>query len=166
MSRPISLDYSTRPPSSPSGRKLLGWLIFVGVVVMLFALLRQSNPQQQTISLSDFHAQLTSGNVAKVRIDEDRIEGTFKTPARVGTAPILNFRTYIPRGSVGFMTQLLLPIVVNAEPANSLLNNFILPFIPWILILGFIWFFVFRSSRRQGTQRTPMPVVIVNPEAR
>jgi ATP-dependent Zn protease len=170
MSGPISLDYASKPPASRSGRKLLGWLIFVGVALMVFALLRQSNSQHTTISLSDFYAQMTSGNVAKVVIDEDRIEGDFKSPARLSGTAVLNFRTYIPPGSAGTMTQLLLqatpPIVVHVEPPNSVLNNFVLPIIPWILILGFIWFFVFRNLRRWGAQGSPVPPAIVNPEAR
>lgn len=171
MSGPISLDYASKPPASRSGRKLLGWLIFVGVAVIVFVLLRQSNsPQPATIPLSDFYAQLTSGNVAKVAIDEDSIEGNFKSPIKVEGAAVQNFRTYIPAGSSGTMTQLLLqatpPVVVRVLPPNSLLNNFILPFVPWILILGFLWFTVFPRLRGQGAQRPLMPSAIVNPEAR
>ena len=38
--------------------------------------------------------------------------------------------------------------------------------VTWLLILAFIWFFVFRQLRKNAAARTPMPVIIVNPEAR
>lgn len=173
MSGSMPFDYATpysQPPPVRRSRGLIGWLIFVGVAVILFALLRQPRSQSNTIPLSDFYAQMTSGNVAKVAIDEDDIEGSFRTPTNLGGTPILNFRTYLPPGSSGFLTQMLLqaspPIVVQAEPANTFLTGFVLPFIPWILILGFIWFLVSRNARRQAATRPPMPVVIVNPEAK
>lgn len=170
MSGPTPLDYAaphSQPPPVRRSRGLIGWLIFVGLAVVLFAFLRQSRPQINTISLSDFYAQMKSGNVATVAIDEDTVEGRFRTPANVGSTPILKFRTYMPPGSTGFLTQMLLesspPIIVETEPTNGFVSNFLLPFIPWILILGFIWFIVSRNSRRE---RPPMPVIIVNPEAR
>ena len=173
MSGPTPLDYAGphwQPPPVRRSRGLIGWLIFVGLAIVLFAFLRQSRPQSNTIPLSDFYAQMTSGNVARVAIDEDAIEGRFRTSANLGGTPILNFRTYLPPGSSGFLTQLLLqaspPVVVQAAPTNTFLTGFILPFIPWILILGFIWFLVSRNARRQSAPRPPMRVVIVNPEAK
>jgi len=35
------------------------------------------------------------------------------------------------------------------QPAN-LLVDFIVPLVPWILIFGFLWFFVLRTQRRQS----------------
>jgi hypothetical protein len=37
------------------------------------------------------------------------------------------------------------------------------PLIPWLLIFGFIWFFVFRQLRMQGVRgQQPTPVYVVN----
>lgn len=176
MSGPMPLGYATPAPPKPSsrfGRGLLGWLIFVGVAALLFALLKQSNSQDTSLALSDFYSQVKAGNVARVSIDADSVEGQLRSRTMLGGLSVLNFRTSLPTGTGatwGF-TQWLLDAsppttVVRAEPTNNLLTNFVLPFIPWLLILAFIWFFVFRQLRKSGAQRSPMPVVIVSPEGR
>jgi hypothetical protein len=37
-----------------------------------------------------------------------------------------------------------------APPPSGVWNDFVLPFIPWLLILAFVWFFVFRQLRGRG----------------
>lgn len=176
MSGPMPLGYATPAPPKPSsrfGRGLLGWLIFVGVAALLFALLRQSDSQYTSLALSDFYSQVKAGNVARVSIDADSVEGQLRSRTMLGGLSVLDFRTSLPAGtgsSWGF-TQWLLDAsppttVVQAEPTNGILSNIILPLIPWILILGFLWFFVFRQLRKNGAQRQPMPLVTVNSEGR
>jgi ATP-dependent Zn protease len=149
-------------------RGLLGWLIFVGVAAVLFAFLRQAHSNDTPITLSDFYAELKAGNVAKVGIDDDSINGSFRTAVNTGGRPVLSFRANLPPGASGVITRMVLeaspPVVVQSAPTNAVLTNVILPFIPWLLILLFIWFFVFRNLRRNAAQGVPTPVVIVNPE--
>ena len=139
MTQPLS--YATpMPPPKRVRRGLFGWLPLVG-----FA--------------------------SKVMLDGDEISGQFRSPVRVGAAVVSVFRTHLPAdvGHNWTFTQWLLENSPNAEiraaPSNSILTNFILPFIPWLLILAFIWFFVFRQLRRNSVQpKQPTPVIIVNPE--
>ena len=42
------------------------------------------------------------------------------------------------------------PPIVPPPPAQNWVNNILLPVIPWVLIFGVIWFFVFRQLRRGG----------------
>ena len=42
------------------------------------------------------------------------------------------------------------PPIVPPTPAQNWVYNILLPVIPWLLIFGFIWFFVFRQLRRSG----------------
>ena len=72
------------------GRGLFGWVLFIGLAIMLFMLLN-SRPS---------------------------------TGGRPGPVP--------------------------RPVANSYVRNILLPVIPWLLIFGFIWFFVFRQIRRSG----------------
>lgn len=47
---------------------------------------------------------------------------------------------------------------VTVDNNSSLLVNILVPLIPWLLIFGFIWFFVFRVLRRvQIQQPAPQP---------
>jgi cell division protease FtsH len=47
-------------------------------------------------------------------------------------------------GSAGLTTE------IKVENSGSILTNLIVPFIPWLLIFGFIWFFVFRQLRNSA----------------
>lgn len=174
MSGPTPLEYVTPPSRQPGARPargLLGWIIFVGVAAILFAFLRQSGSQYAPITLSDFYHQAKEGNIADALIGEDSIQGHFRTQVALGGAPIANYRVYIPTGTTAMFTQTLLemapPAVVRAEPTNTFLGNVVLPLVPWVLILGFIWLFVLRPFRRNAARQGPVPAVTVaDPEAR
>jgi len=168
------LSYAT-PPAAPPwrlGRGLIGWLLFVGVAALLFVWLKQQRPATHTIALSDFSDQLERANVSRVIVDGDELSGTLNAPRVIGGRMITNFRTYLPSGAGGSwpFTQWLLAnrngATIRAEPNNNLLTNFVLPFIPWLLILLCIWFFVFRQLRSQSNPTQPVPVMVVNPEGR
>ncbi|HEY2587627.1 MAG TPA: ATP-dependent zinc metalloprotease FtsH [Tepidisphaeraceae bacterium] len=138
------------------GRGLLGWLIFVAVAALLFVWLKQANPGAATISLSDFYQQVNTANIEKLTIDDAELDGKLKKATVLGTQSVTNFRVYIPpqMGTWDFVRDVLKQIGgsadVRAEPTNNILMNFILPFIPWLLILAFIWFFVFRQLRNSA----------------
>lgn len=170
------LDYASAPPPGPVrirfGRGLVGWLIFVAVAALLFVWLKQGNPGQPTIALSDFYKQLNNNNVSMISIDGDAVEGVLRRPVSLGGVNVVRFRADLPAGTAGnwTFTQFLLETspatTIRAATTNNVLTNFVLPFIPWLLIVAFIWFFVFRQLRKNTAARTPMPVIIVNPEAR
>jgi ATP-dependent Zn protease len=172
MSLPPTLDYSQSQPRARLGRGLLAWVIFILVAIFLFFWLKQATPGVPAVAISDFYMQLKAGNVAAIDVDTDEIDGNLRRPVMINGATVVRFRTYLPQGtgSGWRFTQSLLDAspgtLIRAEPSNNFLTNFILPFIPWLLILAFIWFFVFRQLRRGNAGRQPMPVVIVNPEAR
>ena len=44
-----------------------------------------------------------------------------------------------------------------AAPASDWIHNILLPVSPWLLIFGFIWFFVFRQLRKGGVFTAPRP---------
>ena|SRR5258706_2128578 len=154
------------------GRGLIGWILFVGLAVLLFFGLNQSSGNFSTIPLSSFYSQVRGSNISRIAIDGDEITGVLIKPTPVGGITVTAFRTSLPPGLSGswsFVQWLMESspgLEVRVEPTNNLVVNFILPFIPWLLILLFIWFFVFRHLRSQSAQRQPMPVVIVNPESK
>jgi ATP-dependent Zn protease len=47
---------------------------------------------------------------------------------------------------------------VEIRNANNVLVNILLPLIPWLLIFGFIWFFVFRQLRKTSCIKTAQAV--------
>ncbi len=38
--------------------------------------------------------------------------------------------------------------VVNVDSDPSLLVNFLIPLLPWLMVLGFVWFFILRPLRK------------------
>lgn len=165
---------STMPPYGPPqssmrvGRGLVGWLIFVMVAAAIFATLRRPAQPINTIALSDFYHQIKTGNIAEAMINDDSISGELRTPVTLGNQSLKQFRVYVPPGASQVLLKDLLEqspsTIVRADRTNTVFNNFIAPFIPWLLILGFIWFFVFRRTRANSVLRPPIPVIIVNPE--
>jgi hypothetical protein len=82
-------------------RGVFGWVLFVGLAVMLFMLME--------------HRQRTAAS------------RPLRVPPRV------------------------------AAPANNWVNDILIPVVPWLVVFGFIWFFVFRQIRRGGTINAPRP---------
>ena len=169
---PYPLPYAS-PRNAPRrrfGRGLFGWLLFVGLAALLFVWLKQQSPVFATIPFSDFYDQFTGGNVSRIVIDEAEITGSLSTPRIVSGRVVTKFRAYLPSGASGSWQFIQWAMenrhgaVVVAEPSNNILTNFVLPLIPWVLILAFIWFVVFRQLR--AARKQPTPVVIVNPEER
>lgn len=180
MSALPPFDYVSLQPAIPPNRTgwwVTGWIIFVlavlAVLVIGFAIaLTPRDPAgagSMDMALSDFYQQLKAGNVASLEIDLDEIDGTFRRSVMLNGTAVLRFRTYLPQGMSQnwVFTQMVLdapsPPTVRATPSNGLATNVLLPLIPWLLILGFVWFFVVRPLRKNSSRRTPMPVIIMNP---
>ncbi len=137
------------------GRGLFGWVLFVVLAIMLITLLQMKGKPTQ-IALSEFSQRLTQNLVQSVVVEGDELEGTFRTFQVIGGAQVQYFRTSIPAGATSQwqFTQWLLEHAGNAEVKaennQNILINMLVPLIPWLLIFGFIWFFVFRQLRNSA----------------
>ena len=73
-----------RPPGGPGGMKfgrgVFGWVLFIGLAIMLFVLLKNQQGSTQEVSWSDFVAQHDAGNVKTVTIESDQLVGEYNTP--------------------------------------------------------------------------------------
>jgi ATP-dependent Zn protease len=151
-------------------KHLFGWIVFIAVAVMLFMLLQNPKIQYPTISLSDFRHQLEADRVRNVVIENDQLLGEFAEPQTLQNQSISKFRVILPEGTTSqwqftdWLTTHRGSATVTAERNPDLLMNILVPLIPWLLIFGFIWFFVFRQLRSQkGKLGEPIRVVVVNP---
>ena len=119
---------------------------------MLFVLLRQQSGPAYDLSLSEFATEYGNYNVKSVLVEGDEIHGEFITAPKHSNG-LLRFRTILPQGTGGqweFMRWLLdhrRNPVVRASNNQNLLYQFVLPLVPWLLIFGFVWFFIFRRLR-------------------
>src|SRR5689334_10445423 len=95
--RQLQTDVRKRAVSGRFGRGIIGWVLFIGLAITLFILLKQR--------------QVASGTVTPV------------------------------------------PALSSPDPVS-----FLLPALPWLLIFGFVWFFIFRQLRgayRKAFDSTP-----------
>jgi cell division protease FtsH len=140
------------------GRGLLGWVLFIGLAIMLFILVNKNNSSQTLIPLSEFELALKNDEVQSATIDGDEIRGEFTEKKSIAGIPdqVKTFRTLYPTGTLsnGYYLAQLREIPSNAkidaENSQNLVVNLLLPLIPWLLIFGFIWFFIFRQLRNSA----------------
>jgi cell division protease FtsH len=142
------------PPGMKFGRGIFGWALFILLAIMLFVLLKTSQGGTSEVAWSDFQAQLTANNVKEMKLDADEITGEFVTAPATSNS-ILKFRTVMPQGSLDFNALLWLTehrgtAKITATNNSSLILQVIVPFIPWLLIFGFVWFFIFRQLRNSA----------------
>ena len=137
------------------GRGVFGWVLFIGLAVMLFMFLQNKSRNYTTIDLSQFWTELDNGKVKELTIEADEVYGQFKSNLVVANGEIQYFRaTLVQNNGMDwiFVRDVLEKAkaggtAVKAENNQNVLINIIVPLIPWLLIFGFIWFFVFRQLR-------------------
>src|SRR5688572_27038388 len=154
------------------GMRYIGWVLFIGVALILFLALQKGQTQYARIPLSHFDYLLKADKVAVLTLDGDKILGELRQPEPIGPRgeQIAKFQSTIPQStgeSWAFISWVLDhrgTASVTVENNSNLVLNLVLPLIPWVLIFLFIWFFVFRQLRG-ATQRAkdPVQVVVVNP---
>jgi ATP-dependent Zn protease len=167
MTQPTpTLDYAY-DPRPRHARSLIGWVLFIGLAIMLFLLLKNNRGATLPLALSDFKIELLSGNVREVTISPDELAGTFKRPRTIGG--MTAFRVTLPQGmgAQWSFTQWVLDnnvgaATVNADNGSNVVMQVLLPMIPWLLVFLFIWFFVFRHLRRTA----PVQVLPTQPNER
>ncbi|MGE5608491.1 MAG: ATP-dependent metallopeptidase FtsH/Yme1/Tma family protein [Bacillota bacterium] len=167
-------DYATPEtqdrPRKPRHRYFL-WFIFIFLVVSLFLLLQKKTPGRSvSVSLSDFYEQLLAGKVRSLSLEQGKITGEFTFPQNTSDGVTFRFRTTVPSqfssdwSFINWVLQNRNGAKVDVDNQDNLLLTVLVPLIPWLLIFGFIWFFVYRQLRgRSGTQAAPLRVMIVNP---
>ena len=140
----------------PFGRGFFGWFLFIALAVMLFMLLNKNSTSYANVPLSEFVSRLETDHVRTLTIDGDKITGEFRELEVIGGDKIGKFQTPLPAGAQNTweLTKYVLDnrhgAQVNVENSPYLLLNIIVPLIPWLLIFGFIWFFVFRQLRNSA----------------
>ncbi|MDB5174547.1 MAG: ftsH, partial [Phycisphaerales bacterium] len=143
------------------GRGLLGWILFVALVLMVFAFVQSTKREYTAIPFSEFLAKMRTASVQSLIIEGDNIKGKFNSETVVsglpnGSAKILKFQTDAPAGTlqqwqfVEWLDKNRGTATVEVVNTNNILMQVIVPLVPWILIFGFVWFFVFRQLRNSA----------------
>lgn len=145
------------PGGMKVGRGVFGWVLFIGLAIMLFVLVSNQRTTHDDTPLSEFWKELEAGNVQTVKVEGDELTGEWINPRKnAKMADLKQFRTSIGPGYVAdwqFMRDLLekrRTAEVRVEVNQSLWLNLLLPLIPWLLIFAIIYFFIFRQLRNSA----------------
>jgi cell division protease FtsH len=152
---------TTRPPVAgpnanaklPFGRGIFGWVVFIVAAIVLIYVLRFGNPSKKQIVVSEFNNHMRF--VREVEVDGDDVSGVFSPPQPIDGTMVTNFTTSFPPGNTSHydFTKDLLTKCPNAKVRVENSSTWIqlaIPLIPWILILGVLYIFVFRQLRNGG----------------
>ena len=136
-------------------RSLVSWLILMGLAIALVAVLQGQMDPVSKITLSDFWALVRDKQITELVIKDDGIVQGRRTSIEGDAAGTTGkFEVLFPREAIDgdFLNRMMeqLPdAVVKAErPSQFML--ILMSTLPWILIFGFIWFFIFRQMRGAG----------------
>lgn len=143
-------------PNIKMSRNVVSWLILLGLAMVLVALLQQTFQAALPISITEFDTLVKANRVKKLMIREDgsleleRIAADDDPPGKV------HFKVDYPPGAID--KPFLDEVVQSVRDAGGNVvyqrqNQFVLllvSMLPWILIFGFVWFFIFRQLRNAG----------------
>ncbi len=152
MEKKVSEDMNKKNngqnPHSPTSRNFALFLIIVLILFSIFYLMRQDVKKQPVeLIYSDFITKASQGQVKKADIIEENISGDLVD----GTL----FHTFIPYNDPNLINLLINNKVnVSGSPRKEL-NPFLsglIQILPWLLILGLFWFFMFRQIQGSGNK--------------
>ena len=138
------------------GRGVLGWVVFIALALLIVYMVTQSRKPYTHIGESDFWKSIAQ--VQSMEIDTDEINGTFLKPLNLpdvnyNPASVTNFNVQLTPGesSEWWFKQRILDQAPSAAFKNVNNQNFLLqillPFIPWLLVLAFLYVVIFRQLR-------------------
>jgi len=176
---PHGLNYAT--PVTPARRRYgsaIAVCVVSGLIVLFFLLMSGkavTNTPASVVTFGQFATTVNVGGLVAATVDEDEV--TFTTSSTLlPPSPSGSYRVQLPSGTgsdwrfLQWLTEAhptpnngRYASVTLATPRGGILINIVIPLIPWALIFVFLWFFLTRFLKK--SRRTPMPVIIVNPEA-
>ncbi len=142
------------------GRGLFGWVFLIAIVIIFELFVSNDKKKYTVIPFTEFENQLTQNQVKSFVIEGDDVSGEFNNARTVsvgGSAPavkITNFKCNYPTGTFtggsGYLARIMDKhgsAEGRAENNSGLLISIMTTLIPWLLIFGLLWIFVFRQLR-------------------
>jgi cell division protease FtsH len=124
-------------------KNILLWITISLVMVVLFNLFNQPQPQQQKITYTEFLQRVQRGDVASVNIQGERISGVLHTDDR--------FYVFNPNDPEMVQTLMENNVTVEAEPEESApwYMTVFVSWFPMLLLIG-VWIFFMRQMQGGG----------------
>ena len=81
-------------------KSFFGWVLFIGLAIMLFMLLNKGSSQYALISIDEFTSRLKNDRVAVVTVETDRVFGEFRQDDEVSSGErVRRFQVQLPAGT-------------------------------------------------------------------
>jgi cell division protease FtsH len=120
-----------------------GGLLLLGFLALQFLTIQ--NVQFVEISYNTFVEQANVGNLDSLVVMDGEATGTFKQSVNIGNRQVKNFRIYLPFKDERLFRDLVESGVVVKFKPRQIWMDVIISYLPWILILVFLWFLMFRQ---------------------
>ncbi|NUQ44956.1 MAG: ATP-dependent zinc metalloprotease FtsH [Phycisphaerae bacterium] len=137
-------------------RGMLSWVMFIAGALLLAAIVSNNMAPETPLSISKFLKHAEQDHFKTLKILEDRIEGEFKTGVQgldksTGSRFVVKYPPKaIDSELVSFLVEKCTSAEIVSADSNSFFLQLLVNFIPWLLIIFFIWFFVIRQIRATG----------------
>ncbi|MDD5558681.1 ATP-dependent zinc metalloprotease FtsH [Candidatus Methylomirabilis sp.] len=130
---------------NPFFKNLALWLVIGLIMVLVFNIFNQNQPQEKELIFSDFMAKVTKGEVAEVIVKGADIKGKL-TSGEV-------FRTYTPddKDMISELRQKGVRIIAKPVDGNPWYVNMLLSWLPMLLFIG-VWIFFMRQMQGGGVK--------------
>jgi cell division protease FtsH len=143
---------------TPQWRAIIASLLIFFFLIVWTQYFVDNKQVLYNISYSKFVEQLDAGNIKSVSIKKLVVTGVFNKdigitiPGEVKTVTVKNFRTFLPlfqgEALLGKLEEKHVIITIEPEEERSLLWQFVLGILPWLLIIG-VWIFLMRRTQQQ-----------------
>jgi len=157
---PGGVDGGPGPGHPRIGRQLLLWVIFLGAILVTFALYRRlSQPVETPLEIGQFVAHMNAGEVTELRLEGTRARGK----VRVGGGPELPFRVNLTQGYIDehldeWAQQLPRDGLTIKEP-RGIVPMVLLQMAPFLLVLVLMIYLFNRQMRLAGSRDGWSPFV-------
>ncbi|MCK4628523.1 MAG: ATP-dependent zinc metalloprotease FtsH, partial [Sedimentisphaerales bacterium] len=145
-------------PSGPGAgikrpRNMFGWLLIILFGVMMFSMMTDMGLHTEKIPYSEFEKRVQNGEVSEVTISGDHLTGEMKDEAMVGKDPKekKKFEVVLLSPEPKGLTDLLRKngVLFKYEHPSTFVQ-ILVSLLPWVLLIGIMYFFIFRQFRGAG----------------
>jgi cell division protease FtsH len=140
------------------GRGVMASFLAVAAAVALLGFYLSGNSRRAVgIDINQFQNLLKEDKVASFTIEGDDITGELKAIENLQPeGPVQHFRVTYNSGLLAngeyliFLMGIAGNARINADNGQVFINNFLLPFLPWIILIGLVWFVLLRNLRNSA----------------
>jgi cell division protease FtsH len=142
------------PPRMRMSRGVMSWIGFLLIALMIALVVSQGYQAPERLTIDEFWSRAANNDFDEIVISDDAISGKFREGVQgrpSGRAAKPHFDVVYRADKVTELEEKLRTLCpttkIRYEPSNAPFIQSLLGIVPWILIFGFIWFFVFRQLR-------------------